>query len=119
MLAFGALFSTMGIASLFMPALMGIIADKWINAEKLYGICHILGAVMLFILPLIKDPVTMFWVMLVNMMFLYADACFSYCSLLFCFEKEGPGCGYRLSANKGLGHDRFYHGIMGNKFIAS
>jgi MFS transporter, NHS family, xanthosine permease len=40
--AFGALFSTMGIASLFMPALMGIIADKWINAEKLYGICHIL-----------------------------------------------------------------------------
>ena len=26
------------IASLFMPALTGIIADKWINAEKLYGI---------------------------------------------------------------------------------
>lgn len=67
--AFGALFSTMGIASLFMPALMGIIADKWVNAEKLYGICHILGAIVLFTLPLIKDPVTMFWVMLVNMMF--------------------------------------------------
>ena len=46
--AFGALFSTMGIASLFMPALMGIIADKWINAEKLYGICHILGAIVLW-----------------------------------------------------------------------
>ncbi len=67
--AFGALFSTMGIASLFMPALMGIIADKWINAEKLYGICHILGAVVLFSLPLVKDPVTMFWVLLLNMMF--------------------------------------------------
>ena len=67
--AFGALFSTMGIASLFMPALMGIIADKWINAEKLYGICHILGAVVLFTLPMVKDPVTMFWVMLINMMF--------------------------------------------------
>jgi NHS family xanthosine MFS transporter len=67
--AFGALFSTMGIASLFMPALMGIIADKWVNAEKLYGICHILGAIVLFTLPLIKDPVTMFWVMLLNMMF--------------------------------------------------
>jgi NHS family xanthosine MFS transporter len=67
--AFGALFSTMGIASLFMPAIMGIIADKWINAEKLYGICHILGAVVLFTLPLVKDPTTMFWVMLLNMIF--------------------------------------------------
>ncbi len=67
--SFGLLFSTMGIASLFMPAIMGIIADKWINAEKLYGICHILGGFVLFTLPLIKDPVTMFWVMLVNMIF--------------------------------------------------
>ncbi|MEO8413365.1 MAG: nucleoside permease [Ginsengibacter sp.] len=67
--SFGALFSTMGIASLFMPAIMGIIADKWINAEKLYGICHILGAAVLFTLPLVKDPTTMFWVMLLNMIF--------------------------------------------------
>ncbi|MDQ2720237.1 MAG: nucleoside permease [Bacteroidota bacterium] len=67
--AFGALFSTMGIASLFMPAIMGIIADKWINAEKLYGICHILGAIVLFTLPMINQPKTMFWVMLLNMMF--------------------------------------------------
>src|SRR3546814_1327176 len=41
--AFGAIFSTMGIASLFMPALMGVVADKWINAEKLYGVLHIGG----------------------------------------------------------------------------
>ena len=67
--AFGALFSTMGIASLFMPALLGIIADKWINAEKLYGICHICGALVLFTLPLVKDPATMFWVLLLNMCF--------------------------------------------------
>lgn len=66
--AFGALFSTMGIASLFMPALVGILADRWVNAEKLYGICHILGAVVLFLLPIVKDPVTMFWVLLLNMM---------------------------------------------------
>ncbi len=66
--AFGALFSTMGIASLFMPALLGIIADRWINAEKLYGICHIVGAITLFSLPMVKDPTTMFWVLLLNMM---------------------------------------------------
>lgn len=67
--AFGALFSTMGIASLFMPAILGIIADKWVNAEKLYGVCHILGAIVLFTLPMVKDPTTMFWVFLLNMMF--------------------------------------------------
>src|SRR3546814_14659113 len=42
---FGLVFSTMGFASLFMPALMGVVADKWINAEKLYGALHICGAV--------------------------------------------------------------------------
>jgi len=66
---FGAIFSTMGIASLFMPTFAGIIADRWINAEKLYGIFHILGAIVLFTIPLIDDPTTMFWVMLINMAF--------------------------------------------------
>ncbi|MGN6342808.1 MAG: nucleoside permease [Flavisolibacter sp.] len=66
---FGALFSTMGIASLFMPSIAGIIADKWVDAEKLYGIFHLCGALILFSLPMINDPFTMFWVMLLNMMF--------------------------------------------------
>ena len=30
--SFGAIFSTMGISALFMPALMGVVADKWISA---------------------------------------------------------------------------------------
>lgn len=66
---FGAIFSTMGIASLFMPAIAGIIADRWVNAEKLYGIFHIMGAIVLFCVPLVNDPSTMFWVMLINMIF--------------------------------------------------
>jgi NHS family xanthosine MFS transporter len=43
-LRIGSLYGTMAIASLFMPALMGIIADRWINAERLLGICHLAGA---------------------------------------------------------------------------
>lgn len=39
---FGSIFSTLAISSIFMPALTGIIADKYINAEKLYGALHIL-----------------------------------------------------------------------------
>jgi len=30
----GAAYGTMGFASLFMPALLGIVADKWVNAEE-------------------------------------------------------------------------------------
>ncbi|WP_426667146.1 nucleoside permease [Mucilaginibacter sp. McL0603] len=65
---FGAIFSTMGISAIFMPALMGIIADRFINAEKLYGILHILGAVALFCLPLMHTPSTFFAVMLLNVL---------------------------------------------------
>jgi len=40
----GYFFAVQGIVSLFMPALVGIIADKWIPAQKMLGICHILCA---------------------------------------------------------------------------
>ncbi|MEO5945171.1 MAG: nucleoside permease [Chitinophagaceae bacterium] len=66
---FGIIFSTMGISALVMPSLTGILADKIINAERLFSILHILGAVMLFCLPQVGDPSTFFWVMLVNMIF--------------------------------------------------
>ncbi|MCB0472062.1 MAG: nucleoside permease [Flavobacteriaceae bacterium] len=66
---FGAIFSTMGIASIFMPTLCGIIADRWVNAEKLYGILHILGGITLLFVPLVNDPTTFFWVILVAMIF--------------------------------------------------
>lgn len=65
----GAVFSTLGIASLFMPALMGIVADKWLNAEKVLGLCHVIGAGMLLWASTITDPGLMFWVMLLNSMF--------------------------------------------------
>jgi NHS family xanthosine MFS transporter len=64
---FGAIFSTMGISAIFMPAITGIISDRYVNAEKLYGIMHLLGALVLFSLPMVKDPSTFFWVMLLNM----------------------------------------------------
>jgi len=65
----GAVFSTMGLASLFMPAVMGIIADKWINAERLLGICHIIGATLLFWASNITDPDMFFYIILLYAMF--------------------------------------------------
>lgn len=66
---FGAVFSTLGISSILMPALIGIIADKWVNAEKLYGVLHIVSGLIFISLPQINDPNTFFWAMLVAMFF--------------------------------------------------
>lgn len=66
---FGVIFMTMGISAIFMPAITGILADRFINAEKLYGVLHILGSLTLFTLPLVNDPGTFFWVILLNMIF--------------------------------------------------
>jgi NHS family xanthosine MFS transporter len=52
-----------------MPSLVGIVADKWINAERLYGILQICGAAVLFSIPHVRGPEQMFWVMLLNMCF--------------------------------------------------
>lgn len=64
---FGLVFGTMGIASLFMPTLTGIMADRWINAEKLYGVLHILYALVLFYLPEVTTPDHFIYVMLLAM----------------------------------------------------
>lgn len=65
----GAVFSTLGIASLFMPTLMGIVADKWLNAERVLGLCHLIGAGLLFWASTVTDPNLFFWAMLLNSMF--------------------------------------------------
>ncbi|MDR1681564.1 MAG: MFS transporter [Prevotellaceae bacterium] len=44
----GTLFATAGVASFIMPAIAGIIADRWVNAERLLGLLHLLGAGCLF-----------------------------------------------------------------------
>ncbi|WP_218398358.1 MFS transporter [Alteromonas lipotrueae] len=66
---FGAVFSTIGIAALFMPATIGAIADRWINAERLYSMLHIGCAVTMLFIPMVDDPAILFWVMLLNMCF--------------------------------------------------
>ena len=41
----GWFYATQGFVSLFMPAVIGIVADRWIPAQKLLGLCHLIAAV--------------------------------------------------------------------------
>ena len=40
----GWFYSVQGIVSIFMPALMGVIADRWVPAQRLLGFCHAVAA---------------------------------------------------------------------------
>ncbi len=63
----GSIFATLGIASLVMPGIIGIIADKWINAERLLGICHLFGSAALFYASTVTDYDQVYWAMFVNL----------------------------------------------------
>jgi NHS family nucleoside permease-like MFS transporter len=41
----GSFFAMQGFVSIFMPALMGIVADRWIPAQRLLGLCHLIAGV--------------------------------------------------------------------------
>lgn len=64
----GSIYATMGIASLFMPALLGIVADRWVNAERLLGMCHLIGAGLLIWGSTVEDYNTLYVLMLLNSM---------------------------------------------------
>lgn len=62
----GSVYGTMGIASLIMPSLLGVIADRWLPANRLYILCHLIGGITLFWAASITTPLAMMLVMLVH-----------------------------------------------------
>jgi MFS transporter, NHS family, xanthosine permease len=65
-LQIGSIYGTMGVASLFMPGVMGIVADRWLNAERLYGILHLTGAALILWASTVRDYETLYAIMLLN-----------------------------------------------------
>ncbi len=57
---FGAIFSTLALSSILMPSLVGIIADKWLRAERLYGILHLVYGAFMLLIPNIASLQTAF-----------------------------------------------------------
>jgi NHS family xanthosine MFS transporter len=64
----GSIYATMGVAALFMPGVMGIVADRWINAERLYGVLHLLGAGLLLWASTVTTYDALYPIMLLNAM---------------------------------------------------
>lgn len=64
----GSAYATHNWAGLLAPVFVGLLADRYFNAEKVNGISHLLGAVLLWVAAGITDSGTFIWVMLVYFM---------------------------------------------------
>lgn len=88
-LEIASVYGSMGIASLFMPSLLGIVADRWIPANRLYIICHFIGAVTLFVAASISSPVMMAIVMLIHCLAFMPTIAISNSIAYSCLESKG------------------------------
>lgn len=68
-LSIGRTYGSMGWASLFMPALLGIIADKYFSAQKVLGISHIIAGTAIYFATKATNSTEMYWV-------IFATSCF-------------------------------------------
>lgn len=68
-LSIGRTYGSMGWASLFMPALLGIIADKYFSAQKVLGISHIIAGIAIYFATKATNSTEMYWV-------IFATSCF-------------------------------------------
>ncbi len=84
----GSVYAAMGIASIFAPSIMGIISDKWIPANYLFIICHIVGGISLFAVTQADSYLLFYILMLINLFVYMPTIALSYSICYACFEQE-------------------------------
>jgi nucleoside transporter len=60
----GAAYSALAIATMISPFFIGMIADRFFAAQRIMGILHLLGAILLFLATKITDNTAFYWVIL-------------------------------------------------------
>ena len=60
----GAAYSTVAWAAIISPFFVGMVADRFLSAERVLAVAHILGGIIMFYAATITDPRIFFWVVL-------------------------------------------------------
>lgn len=63
-LQIGAAYSALAIATMISPFFVGMVADRFFSAQRIMGVLHLLGAVLLFTATRISDNSAFFWIIL-------------------------------------------------------
>lgn len=61
----GAAYSALAIATMISPFFVGLVADKFFAAQKIMGVLHLIGAVLLFAATRIDNSTNFYWVILI------------------------------------------------------
>lgn len=69
-LQIGSIYSTLGLSSLFMPTLIGIVADRWLSPKLIFSICHFIVATLLICLTFAQNY-TMYYVIMFGVTIFY------------------------------------------------
>ncbi|MBI2434423.1 MAG: nucleoside permease [Candidatus Hydrogenedentes bacterium] len=62
--AIGAAYSTTALGAIISPFFVGMIADRFFSAERILGVLHLVGAVLMYLVTRITDQDIFFWVLL-------------------------------------------------------
>ncbi|HYC87342.1 MAG TPA: nucleoside permease [Chryseosolibacter sp.] len=60
----GAAYSALAIATIISPFFVGMVADRYFAAQRIMGVLHILGAVLLYVATEVTDNTVFYWVIL-------------------------------------------------------
>ena len=58
----GAAYSALAIATMISPFFIGMVADRFFAAQRIMGVLHLLGGVLLYSATLITDNTTFYWI---------------------------------------------------------
>ncbi|HNV27537.1 MAG TPA: nucleoside permease [Cyclobacteriaceae bacterium] len=58
----GAAYSALAIATMISPFFVGMVADRYFAAQRIMGVLHILGAVLLYFATQITDNTAFYWI---------------------------------------------------------
>jgi nucleoside transporter len=60
----GATYGALAVATIISPFFVGMIADRFFSAQKIMGVLHLLGGVVLFLATRIVDNTVFYWIVL-------------------------------------------------------
>src|ERR1700704_383474 len=61
----GAAYSALAIATMISPFIVGLVADRYFAAQRIMGVLHLLGAVLLFLASTVTLNGPFYWIILV------------------------------------------------------
>jgi nucleoside transporter len=61
----GAAYSALAIATMISPFIVGLIADRYFAAQRIMGVLHLLGAVLLFVATTVTGNGPFYWIILI------------------------------------------------------